>query len=49
MRIICKYILHMNIHEYQGKIILKKYGVPVPEGYMVESTDAAVEAAKKIR
>jgi succinyl-CoA synthetase beta subunit len=39
----------MNIHEYQGKNILKRYGVAVPEGYMVESPEAAKEAAKKIK
>ena len=39
----------MNIHEYQGKLILKKYGVAVPEGYMVETPEDAVEAAKKIK
>jgi succinyl-CoA synthetase beta subunit len=39
----------MNIHEYQGKTILKRYGVSVPEGYMIESPEAAREAAKKIK
>ncbi len=39
----------MNVHEYQGKSLLKKYGVPVPEGIMVESVDDAIEAAKKIK
>ena len=39
----------MNIHEYQGKSILKKSGVAVPEGYVVESPDAAFEAAKSIQ
>ncbi len=33
----------MNIHEYQGKEILKKFGVPVPEGRV---TDDAAEAEK---
>jgi succinyl-CoA synthetase beta subunit len=36
----------MKIHEYQGKAILKKYGVAVPRGEMVESRDAAEAAAK---
>lgn len=39
----------MNIHEYQGKAILKKYGVAVPEGYVADSPEAAVDAAKKIK
>ncbi len=38
----------MNIHEYQAKAILKKYGVNVPEGYLAESPEEALEAAKKI-
>ena len=40
---------HMNIHEYQAKSILKKYNVAIPEGGVVNSPDAAVEVAKKIR
>ncbi len=39
----------MNIHEYQGKSILKKYGVPIPFGFVTESPEAAVDAAKKIQ
>jgi succinyl-CoA synthetase beta subunit len=39
----------MNVHEYQGKSLLKKYGVPVPEGIMVKSVADALEAAKKIK
>ncbi len=39
----------MNIHEYQAKSILKKYNVAIPEGGVVDSPDAAVEMAKKIR
>ena len=38
----------MKIHEYQGKSILKKYGVAVPRGHMVESQDAAGAAAKDL-
>jgi succinyl-CoA synthetase beta subunit len=38
----------MKIHEYQGKEILKKYGVPVPNGRVAFSVDEAVEAAKAI-
>jgi succinyl-CoA synthetase beta subunit len=39
----------MNVHEYQGKALLKKYDVPVPEGIMVKSVDDALKAAKKIQ
>ncbi|HEY8189974.1 MAG TPA: ATP-grasp domain-containing protein, partial [Micavibrio sp.] len=38
----------MNIHEYQGKSLLKKYGVMVPEGYSAMSAEEAVEGAKKL-
>ncbi|MCD4695866.1 MAG: ADP-forming succinate--CoA ligase subunit beta [Bacteroidales bacterium] len=38
----------MNLHEYQGKSLLKKYGVAVPEGVIAFSPDEAYEAAKKI-
>ncbi len=38
----------MNLHEYQGKFLLKKYGVPVPEGIVAVSPDSAVEAAREI-
>lgn len=39
----------MNIHEYQGKSILKEFGVAVPVGFIAESPEAAVDAAKKIQ
>jgi succinyl-CoA synthetase beta subunit len=38
----------MNIHEYQAKELLSKFGVPVPAGYAAMSVDEAVEAAKKL-
>ena len=38
----------MNLHEYQGKSLLKKYGVNVPAGVVAFSPDEAYEAAKKI-
>ena len=31
----------MKIHEYQGKEILKKYGVAVPRGVMVTTREEA--------
>jgi succinyl-CoA synthetase beta subunit len=39
----------MNIHEYQGKSILKNFGVAIPVGFIAESPEAAVELAKKIQ
>ena len=38
----------MNLHEFQGKSILKKYGVAVPVGYCAESPVTAVEVASNI-
>src|SRR3982750_1844729 len=38
----------MNIHEYQAKELLSKYGVPVPAGNAAMSVDQAVEAAKQL-
>jgi succinyl-CoA synthetase beta subunit len=38
----------MKIHEYQGKAILKKYGVNVPRGHMATSQEEAEGAAKEL-
>ncbi|NYT77936.1 ADP-forming succinate--CoA ligase subunit beta [Alcaligenaceae bacterium] len=38
----------MKIHEYQGKELLKKYGVTVPRGFPAFSVDEAVAAAEKL-
>jgi succinyl-CoA synthetase beta subunit len=38
----------MNIHEYQAKELLAKYGVPVPAGFAALSVEEAVEAAQKL-
>lgn len=38
----------MNLHEYQGKEILSKYGVKVQKGIIATTADEAVEAAKKL-
>jgi succinyl-CoA synthetase beta subunit len=38
----------MNIHEHQGKEILKKFNVPVPEGRVAFTPDEAVEGARQI-
>jgi succinyl-CoA synthetase beta subunit len=39
----------MNIHEYQGKEILKSFGVRIQEGILANTPDEAVEAAKKLK
>lgn len=39
----------MNIHEYQGKSILKSYGVAIQEGIVAETVDQAVAAAKELK
>lgn len=38
----------MNIHEYQGKQLLSKYGVPVPRGHVAFSVEEAVKAAEEL-
>jgi succinyl-CoA synthetase beta subunit len=38
----------MNIHEYQGKELLKAYGVTVLDGYVAWTPEEAVDAAKKL-
>ncbi|MDB5707969.1 MAG: succinate--CoA ligase subunit beta [Sphingomonas bacterium] len=38
----------MNIHEYQAKELLAKYGVPVPAGFAALSVEEAVAASKKL-
>jgi succinyl-CoA synthetase beta subunit len=38
----------MNIHEYQGKELLKRYGVAVLEGHVAWTAAEAEEAAKKL-
>ncbi len=39
----------MNIHEYQAKEILKKYGVAVQEGQVASTPDEAVKAAEAMK
>ena len=36
----------MKIHEYQGKELLRQFGVPVPRGYPAFSVREASEAAQ---
>ena len=38
----------MKIHEYQGKELLKKFGVVVPRGVFCQSVDDAVKAAESL-
>jgi len=38
----------MNLHEYQGKTILKNFGVAVQEGIVVDQLEKAVDAAKTL-
>jgi succinyl-CoA synthetase beta subunit len=38
----------MKIHEYQGKDILRQFGVPVPRGIPAFTVQEAVEAAQKL-
>lgn len=39
----------MNIHEYQGKQILKQFGVAVPAGEVAHTPEKAYEAAQRIK
>ncbi len=39
----------MNIHEYQGKSILKSFGVAIQEGIVADTVDQAVNAAKELK
>ena len=38
----------MNIHEYQGKQLFAEYGLPVSQGYAVDTPQEAAEAADRI-
>src|SRR5215213_8340631 len=38
----------MKIHEYQGKELLKIFGVPVPRGIVARSPEEAYHAAKEL-
>lgn len=38
----------MKIHEYQGKELLRKFGVPVPRGLVARTPDEAYQAAKEL-
>ena len=38
----------MNLHEYQGKSILQKFGVTTQRGIVAYNADEAVDAAKRL-
>jgi len=38
----------VKIHEYQAKEVLRKYGIPVPDGYATETVDNVKEIAEKL-
>ncbi len=38
----------MKIHEYQGRELLRSYGIPVPPGMMIESIDAAAGVYRQV-
>ncbi|MEO0346919.1 MAG: ADP-forming succinate--CoA ligase subunit beta [Pseudomonadota bacterium] len=38
----------MNLHEYQSKKLFADYGIPVPQGIVADSADAAVAAAEAL-
>ncbi|HAS35811.1 MAG TPA: succinate--CoA ligase subunit beta, partial [Flavobacteriales bacterium] len=38
----------MNVHEYQGKGILKQYGVPIQEGQVIDQLSQAQNAADQL-
>ena len=39
----------MKIHEYQGKAILKKYGIPIQDGLVIENLSDAEHAIDQVR
>lgn len=39
----------MNLHEFQGKQVLRKFHVPVPEGIIIDKAEQAADAAVKLQ
>ncbi len=39
----------MNVHEFQGKSLLKAYNVDIQEGFVAENPDQAVMAAEQLK
>ncbi len=49
-RVYCSvFYLPMNLHEYQGKSLLKRHGVTIQEGIAVDTAEQAVEAARQLQ
>jgi len=42
------YFAAMNLHEYQGKHVLKQFGLPIQRGLVAYNADEAVERAKQL-
>ncbi|MCK4890105.1 MAG: acetate--CoA ligase family protein, partial [Candidatus Aminicenantes bacterium] len=38
----------MKIHEYQAKGLFRNYSIPVPEGFMAENAESAMEVVEKL-
>jgi succinyl-CoA synthetase beta subunit len=38
----------MNLHEYQSEQLFAQYAIPIPQGEVAGSVDAAVAAAQKL-
>ena len=38
----------MNLHEYQAKHLLQKYGLPTPRGIVADSAEAAIAASREL-
>lgn len=38
----------MNIHEYQGKEVLRRHGVATPRGFVCRTSDEAADAAARL-
>ena len=38
----------MKIHEYQGKEILKSYGIPIQDGYVIDNIEDAQLTINKV-
>ena len=46
--IFTRYIIVMNLHEYQGKELLASFGVTVQRGIVAKTAEEAVAAGKKL-
>ena len=39
----------MKIHEFQGKSILKKFNIPIQDGYTIQNINDAAESIKRVQ